>query len=62
MLRKRKTSLDDLYAFALVAEHGSLNSAATVLGVPASTVSRRVSRWRTGWGWRCSTGSRAGWG
>lgn len=37
-------NLTDLQTFVLVAEHGSLAGAAEALGVPRSTVSRRVAR------------------
>ena len=37
-------NLNDLQTFALVAKHGTLTEAATVLDVPKSTVSRRITR------------------
>ncbi|TNE85328.1 MAG: LysR family transcriptional regulator [Deltaproteobacteria bacterium] len=43
-LRERNHSLDDLDTFVRVAEAGSLSAAAEQLGVPPSTVSRRVTR------------------
>lgn len=36
--------LNDLYYFAQVAEHGSFTAAAQALGLPKSTLSRRISR------------------
>ncbi len=36
--------LNDLYFFALVAEHGSFTAAAHALGMPKSTLSRRIAR------------------
>ncbi len=43
-------NLSDLATFVQVAEHGTLSGAARALGVPKSTVSRRVSRLEDGLG------------
>ena len=43
-------SLDDLLWFLRVAQAGSLSSAATQLGVPKSTLSRRLTRMETSLG------------
>ena len=37
-------SLEAIGTFVVAAEHGSLSAAARALGVPRSTVSRRIAR------------------
>ncbi|RFA30595.1 LysR family transcriptional regulator [Alkalilimnicola ehrlichii] len=45
-------NLNDMYYFAQVAEHGSFTAAAYAVGMPKSTLSRRISRLEEGLGVR----------